>query len=492
MKSATIRIEGDRPIGTIDRKVYGNFLEMLDRAVYGGVFEPGSSLSDEEGFRRDVMAAVRELGVTVLRWPGGNFASAYHWTDGIGPQEDRPVRFDPAWRTEYPNSFGTPEFLRYCGLIGADPFLCINAGTGTIDEARDWLEYCNSDGNTAWVKARRRDGHEEPYGVRYWALGNEIYGNWQVGQKTAAEYAKFGRECAKVMRATDPSVKLVSCGQSGWSEFDEVVLNELAPFVDMHSIHIYTGSDNHLLNTALPLAAEQSVLACQWMIHCALARRGLDKRITIAYDEWNVWYHGDPRHEESYDLSDALAVAVYLNVFQRHCDIVEIACLAQLVNVLAPILTSPEGMLKHTIFHPLALYAREAGGAALHAGVVCEAYAAPVDEHGKRGDALKRHRMDEVPYLDVSATLDPDSRTVALFVVNRHETEEITASIENAGLAPRGEAQVTQISGDDPHAGNSFETPDVITPAAMKPVPTGQTFEYAFAPLSLTLLKYAV
>src|SRR5215510_10656739 len=213
---ARIKIDIDRTIGEVDPHLFGNFAEHLGRMIYGGIYEEGSSLSDKDGYRKDVMEAVKQLNVSILRWPGGNFASGYNWTDGIGPKDQRPVRMDLAWNALEPNRFGTDEFLRYCELIKTEPYICINLGLGTIDDARHWVEYCNEPRHTFWADQRRKNGRDEPYKVTYWALGNEIDGPWQLGHKSAEEYAKFALEAAKAMRAVDHSIKLVASGSSNY------------------------------------------------------------------------------------------------------------------------------------------------------------------------------------------------------------------------------------------------------------------------------------
>src|SRR5438552_17209128 len=227
---AHVKIDTERAIGDIDPKSYGNFIEHLGRCIYGGVFEEGSPLSDANGFRRDVLDAVRPLRVPILRWPGGNFVSGYHWLDGVGPVADRPRRSDLAWFAEESNRFGTNQFIEYCRLLGTEPYICVNMGSGTMDEAQAWVEYCNGTGNTSWANLRRQHGHPEPYRVRYWGLGNEMYGGWQIGNMNAHDYVKKARAFAMVMKRTDPSIQLIGCGQNGWSEWDEITLNGLAEF----------------------------------------------------------------------------------------------------------------------------------------------------------------------------------------------------------------------------------------------------------------------
>jgi alpha-N-arabinofuranosidase len=249
---ARITVDLDRQLGRVDRRSFSGFIEHLGRCIYGGIFDEGSPLADERGFRTDVLDALRPFQMPVLRWPGGNFVSGYHWLDGVGPRDERPRKSELAWLAEESNRFGTDEFIEYCRVLDTEPYICVNMGTGTIDEAQAWVEYCNGTGNTHRANLRRKNGHEEPYNVRYWGLGNELYGGWQLGAATADDYVKKAREFAKVMKLTDPSIELISCGKDGWSDWDRVVIDGLAPIVDYHSIHIYTGSSDYYSNVFAP------------------------------------------------------------------------------------------------------------------------------------------------------------------------------------------------------------------------------------------------
>src|SRR6267142_638350 len=367
---ARIGIDPARRIGAVDRRIFGNFIEHLGRCIYGGIFDEGSPLSDARGFRRDVLEAARPLRVPILRWPGGNFVSGYHWLDGVGPVDDRPRRSELAWYAEESNHFGTNEFIEYCRRIGAAPYICVNMGTGTMDEAQAWVEYCNGTGNTSWAKLRQH-GHPEPHRVRYWGLGNEMYGGWQIGSLGAEDYVKKARTFALVMKRTDPTIELIGCGHNGWSDWDAIVLEGLAPVVDYHSIHLYTGHPDHYANVFQSHQAERAVRICSALIEQVRLAQRIAHPIHIAFDEWNVWYRTRSHEdrvggvEERYNLSDALAVATYLNGFIRNCRTVRIANFAQLVNAIAPIFTSPQGLFLQTIYHPLRLYAEHVQDVAL-------------------------------------------------------------------------------------------------------------------------------
>src|SRR6476620_11224942 len=288
---ARIKIDVDRTIGEVDPLLFGNFSEHLGRMIYGGIFEEGSPLSDANGYRKDVMGAVKTLNVSLLRWPGGNFASGYNWTDGIGPRDQRPVRLDLAWNDLESNRFGTDEFLRYCELIGTEPYICINAGLGTIDDARHWVEYCNESRHTYWADQRRKNGREEPYKVKYWALGNEIDGPWQMGNKSAEEYSKFALEAAKAMRQVDRNIKLVASGSSNygadWIAWNRIVLQTLRNQVDYIAIHTYINNRDNDLERFLAWSQTIDYYIDVTAGLIRQARTGPNPRpIYVAYDEW--------------------------------------------------------------------------------------------------------------------------------------------------------------------------------------------------------------
>jgi alpha-L-arabinofuranosidase len=491
---ARIKLDLDRRIGTVDRRIYGNFIEHLGRCIYGGIYDEGSPLADERGFRRDVLDAVRGLRVPILRWPGGNFVSGYHWTDGIGPRDLRPRRMELAWHGEESNRFGTDDFIEYCRTIDAEPYICLNMGTGTMDEARDWLEYCNGTANTYWANLRRQHGHPEPYGVKYWGLGNEMYGRWQIGALSAEDYVKKAVELAKVLKWTDPSIKLISCGLSGTSDWDAAVIAGLAPYVDFHSIHIYTGSADYYTNVFAPHQADRAIRITRALIERVRYEQKIEHPIDIAYDEWNVWYRATSHEtliEEHYDLSDALAVATYLNIFIRQCQAVKIANLAQLVNVIAPIFTSPTGLYRQTIYHPLALYARHALEVALDAHVDC----ATVDLPVAIGESSRVPRVADLgPFsvLDVAATCDAAGGEIVLCVVNRDREQPVQTAIDlGPGVTVR-EARAFEVNGTDVGATNTFERPDAVGVAARDvPAPAG-ALEYTFPAHSVTVVKMRV
>lgn len=459
-----IVVNTGRVTGSIDRRILSGFIEHMGRCVYGGVFDEDSPLADAEGFRTDVLEAIRALQPPVLRWPGGNFVSGYHFADGIGARGSRPRRFDAAWRVEESNRFGTDEFMRLCELVGAEPYLCLNMGTGTLDEAREWLEYCNSAGRTAAAALRRANGRDEPYNVRYWGLGNEVYGPWQIGHKSAAEYVKTAREWAKVLTWTDPRIELVACGETGWSDWDPVVIDGLAEFVSWYSLHIYTGSEDYWRNLLAPHQAERAVRITAALIERARHNQRLSHPIAIAYDEWNVRvdarHNGPDDHEEIYTLADALAVATYVHGFIRNAHVVKMANLAQLVNVLAPIMTSPTAVVRQSIYHPLRLFADHLGGDAVDLEVTCPRH--DLDDGIDHPGIYRVGDLGPFPVLDAVAWRLPEQRSLVLSVVNRSPTDALSVDLE---LVPDLEVEggtIERVVASDWRASNTFAHPDEV------------------------------
>jgi alpha-N-arabinofuranosidase len=491
---AKIKIDLDRKIGNVDRRIYSTFIEHLGRCIYGGIYEEGSPLSDEHGFRRDVIEAIRPLNPPLLRWPGGNFVSGYHWVDGIGPVEQRPRRMELAWHSEESNHFGTDEFIAYCRIIGTEPYICVNMGTGTMDEAMAWVEYCNGTGNTYWANLRRQHGHEEPYHVKYWGLGNEMYGRWQIGALSAEDYVKKAREFAKVMKWVDPTIQLVSCGNTGWTDWDRVVLEGLAPYIDYHSIHLYTGSNDYYSNILAPHQAERALRSCQAFIDNVRYTQKIEHPIYVAYDEWNVWFRqrgAESGLEERYTLADALAVATYLNSFIRHCNTVKIANYAQLVNVIAPIFTSKEGLFLQSIYHPIQLYSSHMRGIALDIHVDCE----QLPFTAKDEQSPWPHTVADLgPFkaLDACATTDAAGHEIIIAVINRDCERAIPTTFHLSDIAVQPEATIYEVNGSGPNAVNSFEEPQAVTVRESRHTFSDGTISYTFPAHSLTLLHLYV
>ena len=489
-----IKIDLERRLGEIDRRIFSGFIEHLGRCIYGGIFDEGSSLSDENGFRRDVLEALRPLLLPILRWPGGNFASGYHWQDGIGPRDRRPRRMELAWHAEEPNRFGTTEFIQYCRILGAEPYICLNLGTGTQDEAQSWVEYCNGTGNTYWANLRREHGYPEPFNVKYWGLGNEMYGGWQIGALDATDYVKKARECAKVMLWTDPSVQLISCGHNGWSDWDRIVLEGLARFIRFHSIHIYTGNDDYYRNILAPLQAERAIRICSNMIEQVRFNQHIPHQIAIAYDEWNVWFRArghETALEERYTLADALAVATYLHIFIRHSRTVKMANLAQMVNVIAPIFTNNEGLFLQTIYHPFRLLAEYTETIALDPLVLCDTYAFPLDVL-RSPNPPQIADLGPFPLLDVSASCDTEDQKLTISVINRSLDTALETDLLLQEAAFTGSGSAHEVTADQITTVNSFENPIAVTVNSRAVFAAGSRLTYTFPAHSFTVLTLPI
>jgi alpha-L-arabinofuranosidase len=485
-----IAVDPARRVGNLDRNVFGGFIEHLGRCIYGGIYEEGSPLSDERGFRKDVLALLRELRMGVLRWPGGNFVSNYHWADGIGPVETRPRRPELAWGGEEPNRFGTDEFMAYCAELGTEPYICLNMGTGTLEEALAWVEYCNGTGSTYWAQRRRDNGHAEPHRVRYWGLGNEMYGDWQVGAVSAEEYVREASRWARAIRMLDPQAKLVSCGMFGWNDWDRVVVDGMATLVDYHSLHIYTGSGDYWTNVLQPHQAERAIRCARGLIERTAYVRELARPPRIAYDEWNVWYRThDGTLEERYDFCDALAVGTYLNIFTRHCDWVRMANLAQMVNAIAPIVTTPETAVTQPIYYPVLLHAQAALPVAVDSYVDGPVVSPPPATDTGRW----QYRIADLgPFtlVDAAATVSADRSRIALTLINRNPDEPETVEVTLRDLAFGGPAEFRTVT-----AGGDRGPVPGVEPVRLEEgseASTGSVLFLTLPPQSLTAVEAAL
>ncbi|GAA4463174.1 arabinosylfuranosidase ArfA [Phytohabitans houttuyneae] len=471
MTNAAVTIDRKLRVAPVRRRLFGSFVEHLGRCVYTGIHEPGHPTADAEGFRRDVLDLVQELGVTTIRYPGGNFVSSYRWEDGVGPVAQRPVRLDLAWHSTEPNTVGVNEFMRWCRLAGVEPMLAVNLGTRGIQEAVDLLEYCNIESGTHLSDLRREHGAKDAHDVRMWCLGNEMDGSWQVGRRTAVEYGRLAAQTAHAMRLVDPKLELVVCGSSSSSmstfgAWEADVLAETYDEVDYISAHAYY--EEHEGDTASFLASAvdmdyfiDSVVAAADL---ARAKKKAKKRIAISFDEWNVWYLSRtpaqmptaswpvaPRLlEDRYSVADAVTVGGLLICLLRHSDRVHAASLAQLVNVIAPIMTEPGGRAwRQTTFHPFALTARYATG-----DVLAVQPTSPQQETRRYGD---------VPVLDAVATVDGDGQ-VAVFAVNRSPAEPLTLTVDARSLGETRIVECVTLSDPDIYRFNTADEPDAVTP----------------------------
>ncbi len=476
---ARIVINADRQLGAIHPHVYGQFIEHLERCIYGGIYEPGSPLSDERGFRSDVLEAVRDLQVPLIRWPGGNFVSGYHWLDGVG--EQRRIRPELAWQTTEPNTFGTDEFIQYCRAAGCEPCICLNMGNGTMEEAIAWVEYCNGDGGTYYSDLRRQHGYEEPHNVTYWGLGNEIWGDFQIGHKTAQDYAWQARDWANVLKRLDPDIKLIACGGTGQmpsTRWDLEVLERTADFIDYTALHYYwgpRGDDPYYGTLAGAYDFEQYVQYVEAAIQALRRDRGMQRPIWIAVDEWNVIYHGFD-HPMNYTLRDALADAIFIHMLQRHCPMVKMANLSMMVNVIPVIEAGPEGMFRQSIYWPLWLAANIAGPTLVDCWTDVETYEV---------DFLPGQSL---PYLDAVATLDEDGQRLILSVVNSHASDDIEADITIMGPTVGDQARLHTLNADSPDGHNDFDEPENVS-VEKSQTAGGNQMTYSFPAHSLTTLE---
>jgi alpha-L-arabinofuranosidase len=493
--SARISVDNARTIGAISPLLFGGFAEHMGRCVYGGIYEPGSPQADERGFRRDVQAALREMGLTILRYPGGNMLSGYDWRDGVGPKEQRPRRRELAWRSIESNQFGTDEFIAFCRALDIEPMLGVNLGTGTIADAAALVEYCNAPTGTYYADLRAQHGYPQPHGVEYWCLGNEMDGPWQIGGLDSSEYGRKAREAAKVMRWQDPDLKLVLCGSShtnlpSYPEWDRVVLETCWEHVDYLALHYY--ADNHDDDTPsyLAMAAqfEAHLDALSGLLRFVKAKLRSKHDVLLSWDEWNVWYKNKIMHgnwqeaphlsEEIYNLEDALVIAQWLSVFLRRCDVLKIACVAQIVNTISPLLTTPDQLLRQATFYPIVLFGQHARGEALDLLVQAPQY--------------ETRRFGPMPLLDASASYDPEHDAGALFVVNRSQDAPVAAELVWQGPAPARVTAIHQLAGSDPKAANSFEQPDLLVPQALEGGPLqGGRVTLSLPPLSFTVVRTA-
>ncbi len=456
---ASVTAHADYTIAKIDPRLYGSFIEHLGRAVYSGIHEPGHPTADKNGFHQDVIDLVRELDVPVVRYPGGNFVSAYDWEDGIGPKESRPTRLDLAWHSSESNQVGIHEFADWAEAAGTEMMLAVNLGSRGLDAARAFLEYVNHLGGSYWSDLRRKNGREEPWGVKMWCLGNEMDGPWQIGQKTADEYGRIAFETAKAMRAYDTSLELVVCGSSSpkmptYPAWESTVLDYTYDTVDFISLHMYF--DNHAGDSAAYLAQnarlDDYIGTVAGVLAFTKAKKRSKRDVYISFDEWNVWYHsreadravlegrdGWPHApallEDIYNFEDVLQVGCILNTFIRRSDVVKVACLAQLVNVIAPIMTVPNGPAwRQTTYYPYLFASKHGRGTALNLAVSSPSYDTDF--------------ANNVPYLDISG-VQADDGSLAFFIVNRHQTEAIDMSVSLHGFAATTVIEDKIIAGHD-------------------------------------------
>ena len=492
---AKITLAGELKIGEIDRRVFGSFIEHLGRAVYGGIYEPGHPMADENGLRMDVIKMINELNVPIVRYPGGNFVSGYNWEDGVGPLELRPPRLELAWGVTEPNKFGTNEFMQWCKKANTSPMMAVNLGTRGPDEARALVEYCNHKGNSKYSDMRIAHGFKDPWNVKLWCLGNEMDGPWQMCAKTAEEYGRTANEAAKMMKWVDGSIETVLCGSSSrymntFGEWEQKTLEIAYDNVDYVSLHQYF--DNHRQDTASFLAKNLDLDDFIYSVICICdyvkAKKRTKKQINLSFDEWNVWYHsnGAPverwsiapnQLEDIYNFEDALVVACMLITLLRHADRVKIACLAQLVNVIAPIFTKTGGgAFRQTIFYPFAAMSKYAKGNALKPIIDCPKY-----------DCKD---FTDVPYLESVASYDEENEEVALFVVNRSMEEDVQLDISLLGFEGYKVVSFESMDGYNVYQENTFDNETVKMHSNPLPTEDGKNIVANLKALSFNIIRF--
>lgn len=485
-------------VGTVDPRLFGSFVEHLGRCVYTGLYEPGHPSADADGLRTDVLDLVRELGVTAIRYPGGNFVSGYRWEDGVGPVEQRPRRLDPAWRSTETNRFGLSEFMSFLHkLPGTTPILAVNLGTRGVQEALDLQEYSNHPAGTELSDRRIGHGDKDPFGIRLWCLGNEMDGPWQIGAQDADSYGKLAAATARAMRMVDPDVELVACGSSNqgmptFAAWEATVLQHTYDVVDYISMHAYYEEHDGDRDSFLASAVDMDSFISNVVATCDHigARLKSPKKINISFDEWNVWYYArtaaaDPIDweeaprllEDNYSVTDAVVFGSLLITLLRHADRVTVACLAQLVNVIAPIMTEPGGPAwRQTTFFPFAQASAHGRGRVLSVNV--------------EGPSYSTARFGEVPLLHATAVIDDATGAVTVFAVNRSQTEALPLTVDLRGLPLSSVLEHSALTDPDHDARNTLAEPERVTPA---PVPgttlTGGTLTASLPPLSWNMIR---
>ncbi len=470
-KKAKMILDKDFQISPIDKRIYGSFIEHLGRAVYGGIYEPGHPEADEQGFRKDVIELVKELNVPLVRYPGGNFVSGYNWEDGVGPRENRPRRLDLAWKTVETNEVGTNEFADWAKKANTEVNMAVNLGTRGPDAARNLVEYCNHPSGTYWSDLRISHGYKQPHKFKTWCLGNEMDGPWQIGAKTAAEYGRIATEAAKVMKWVDPTIELVACGSSNsnmrtFAEWEATVLDHTYDHVDFISLHTYYGNrDNDTANfVARSLDMDEFIRSVIAICDYVKAKKRSRKTINLSFDEWNVWYHSNeadrkrepwqiapPQLEDIYTFEDAILVGCMLITLLKHSDRVKIACLAQLVNVIAPIMTANGGEAwKQTIFYPFRDASAYGRGVALNPIISSPKY--------------DSKDFTDVPYLESIAVYNEEKEELAIFAVNRDLEQSLLLECDIRNFTGYRVVEHSVLEHADVKARNTRDNPNNVKP----------------------------
>ncbi|WP_308862350.1 alpha-N-arabinofuranosidase [Paenibacillus radicis (ex Xue et al. 2023)] len=471
MKKAKMILEKDFKIAEVDKRIFGSFIEHLGRAVYGGIYEPGHPEADEKGFRNDVIDLINEIGVPIIRYPGGNFVSGYNWEDGVGPVDERPARLELAWKTVEPNYVGTNEFMEWAKLVNSEVNMAVNLGTRGIDAARNLVEYCNHPSGSYWSDLRVAHGYKEPHKIKTWCLGNEMDGPWQIGHKTAEEYGRIALESAKAMKWVDPTIELVACGSSNramktYAEWEATVLDHTYDHVEYLSLHTYYGNRDNDLPNFLGRSLDMDYFIKEIIATCDYikAKKRSKKTMYLSFDEWNVWFHSNaadrkiepwsiapPQLEDVYTFEDALLVGCLLITLLRNSDRVKIACMAQLVNVIAPIMTDNGGdAWRQTIFYPY-----------MHASVYGRGVALNPIISSPKYDSKD---FTDVPYLESTAVYNEETEELTVFAVNKDTEASLLLDVDIRGFAGYQVVEHIVLEHDDIKATNTAAHPHSVVP----------------------------
>ena len=471
LQKAEICVDRDIAISEVDKRIYSSFIEHLGRAVYEGIYQPGSKFADKDGLRKDTIKLIREIGVPVVRYPGGNFVSGFHWEDSVGPVAKRPHRIDPAWNVIETNEFGLHEFMNWTKKADTQPMMAVNLGTRGIEDAKNLIEYCNVKSGSYYSDMRIKNGAKDPFDIKLWCLGNEMDGPWQMGHKTAQEYGRTAAEAGRIMKFVDPDIECVACGSSNmhmptFASWEATVLQESYDTTDYLSLHTYYGNPDN--NTPDFLASsvdmDHFISAVVSVCDYVKAVKKSNKTINLSFDEWNVWYHSNEEDkklkkwvqhphqlEDIYNFEDALLVGSMLITLLRHADRVKIACLAQLVNVIAPIMTSDTGAWRQTIFYPYMQACQFGRGIVLNTVVKGPAY------ESRHGDA---------PYIDSVVVDDPESGSLTIFAVNKNLEDAYEVSCDLRQYEGYKVAEHILLTNDDLKAVNTEAHPDQVAPVS--------------------------
>jgi len=483
VRKAKLILDKDYVISRVDKRLYGSFIEHLGRAVYTGIYEPGHPSSDENGFRGDVIDLVKRLNVPVIRYPGGNFVSGFNWEDSIGPVKNRPRRLDLAWKTTETNEVGLHEFVHWAKKANAEVMYAVNLGTRNPQNAREVVEYANHKSGSYWSDLRIKNGSPDPFNIKLWCLGNELDGPWQMGAKTAYEYGRVANEAAKLMKWVDNSIELVACGSSGsgmktFGDWEYTMLTECYENVDYVSLHRYYGNPHNdtpdFLASTMDL--DDFIKTVASICDAVKGKKHARKQIHLSLDEWNVWYHSNeqdqelykrepwgnalPLLEDIYNFEDALLVGLMLITMLKNADRVKIGCIAQLVNVIAPIMTRPGGgAWAQTIFYPLMQASAMGRGESLLPKIVC--------------DRFDTKHYNDVPVMDAAAVLGDDG-SVTIFAANRDLENAVALDCDLRSFGDLHIVSHSVLHHDDMKAINTEENPDEVKPVCVTPEKAGE------------------